>query len=268
MNSRLRGTVAALCLACLSSACATVPSTRTPDPRDPFERVNRGTFAFNQSLDKAVLRPAIRGYRKVTPRVVRTGLSNFFSNAEYPVVILNNLLQGKFGPAASDTGRFLLNTTLGVGGFLDPATDAGLDRNNEDFGQTLGRWGVPAGPYVMIPFLGPYTLRDGFGALADNFVEPRQLLTSQRANNLVWVGGQLDRRSRLSDTDAIIDRAGDPYAFVRSAYLQRRQYLVTDGAAADDESPLEDPLDDPLDDPAGEPQPTEGVSGDTPEAPQ
>jgi phospholipid-binding lipoprotein MlaA len=260
MNSRVRGTLLALGLACLCSACATPPPTRTPDERDPFERINRGSFAFNQALDKAVLRPAIRGYRKVTPRVVRTGLSNFFSNAEYPVVIVNNLLQGKFAPAASDTGRFLLNTTLGIGGLLDPATDAGLDRNNEDFGQTLGRWRVPSGPYVMLPFLGPYTVRDGFGALADNFLEPRQLLSDQSTNNLIWAGGQLDRRSRLSDADAIIDRAGDPYAFVRSAYLQRRQYLVTDGAAADDAEPLEDPLEDP--------ELMEDASGDAPPQPQ
>jgi phospholipid-binding lipoprotein MlaA len=259
MNPRHSRALLALGLACLSSACATAQASRPTDQRDPFERINRGTFAFNQALDKAVLRPVIRGYRKVTPQVVRTGLSNFFSNAEYPVVILNNLLQGKFGPAASDTGRFLLNTTLGVGGFLDPATDAGLDRNNEDFGQTMGRWGVPSGPYVMMPFLGPYTMRDGFGALVDNFAEPRQLLSDQSTNNLLWAGGQLDRRARLSDTDAIVDRAGDPYAFVRSAYLQRRQYLVTDGAVADDE-PLEDPLEDP--------ELMEDVSGDTPEKPE
>jgi phospholipid-binding lipoprotein MlaA len=259
MTTRLPQTLLAFGLACLSSACATAQANRPPDPRDPFERINRGTFAFNQSLDKAVLRPAIRVYRKVTPQVVRTGLSNFFSNAEYPVVLLNNLLQGKVGPAASDTGRFLLNTTLGVGGLLDPATDAGLDRNNEDFGQTMGRWGVPPGPYVMLPFLGPYTMRDGFGALLDNFAESRQLLSDQSTNNLLWAGGQLDRRSRLSDADAILDRAGDPYAFVRSAYLQRRQYLVTDGAVSDEE-PMEDPLEDP--------ELMDEVSGDTPDKPE
>jgi phospholipid-binding lipoprotein MlaA len=146
MDSRDRAKLAlpALFLGLLALAGCATTAPKTADPRDPLERLNRGTFAFNQSLDKAVIRPVIRGYRKVTPRIVRTGLSNFFANAEYPIVIANNLLQGKFGSAANDTGRFLLNTTLGIGGLLDPASDAGLDRNNEDFGQTLGRWGVPS----------------------------------------------------------------------------------------------------------------------------
>ncbi len=222
------------------AGCATT-GPKTPDPRDPLERLNRGTFAFNQSLDEAVVRPVLRGYRKVTPRVVRTGISNFFANAEYPIVIVNNLLQGKFGPAAYDTGRFLLNTTLGVGGLFDPATGAGLERNNEDFGQTLGRWGVPSGPYLMVPFLGPYTLRDGLGGLADDFAEPRHYLEDDSTRGWLWAGGQLNRRAGLTEAEAILDRSGDPYAFVRSAYLQRRQYLVTDGASSDEPPVDEDP---------------------------
>lgn len=256
------------------SGCATAPTN--PDPRDPFERINRSTFAFNQSLDKAVIRPVLRGYRKVTPRVVRTGVSNLFANAEYPVVIVNDLLQGKLGPAANDTGRFLLNTTLGIGGLLDPASDAGLDRNNEDFGQTLGHWGVGPGPYVMLPFLGPFTVRDGFGALGDNFAEPRQYIDDNETRWLLWGASQLNRRAGLTEAEAILDRSGDPYAFVRSAYLQRRQYLVTDGAASDEPTLDEDPaLEDPaLEDPALEdPEPEapalqEGAAGDTPTAPE
>jgi phospholipid-binding lipoprotein MlaA len=251
------------------SGCATA-APRTPDPRDPFEQVNRGTFAFNQSLDKAVIRPVLRGYRKVTPKVVRTGIANFFANIQYPIVIANNVLQGKFGPAANDTGRFLLNTTLGVGGLLDPATDAGLDRNNEDFGQTLGRWGVPPGPYVMIPFLGPYTVRDGLAGIADDVSEPRSYLSADWRWGL-WAGGQLNRRAGLTEAEAILDRSGDPYAFVRSAYLQRRQYLVTDGAVSDEPLADEDPaLEDPaLEDPALEdPELIEDAAGDTPTAPQ
>jgi phospholipid-binding lipoprotein MlaA len=246
------------------SGCATA-APRSPDPRDPFEQINRGTFAFNQSLDKAVVRPVLRGYRKVTPRVVRTGIANFFSNAQYPIVIFNDLLQGKLAPAANDTGRFLLNTTLGVGGLLDPATDAGLDRNNEDFGQTLGRWGVPPGPYVMLPFIGPYTLRDGIAGIADDLAEPRAYLRSDLRWGL-WAGGQLNRRAGLTEAEAILDRSGDPYAFVRSAYLQRRQYLVTDGAVSDEAPVDEDPA---LEDPEMEdPQLMEDASGDTPTAPQ
>jgi phospholipid-binding lipoprotein MlaA len=263
MHARDRATLALpvflLGLLALSGCATTAP--RNPDPRDPLERLNRGTFAFNQSLDKAVIRPVLRGYRKVTPRFVRTGISNFFANAEYPIVIANNLLQGKFGPAANDTGRFLLNTTLGIGGLLDPASDAGLERNNEDFGQTLGRWGVPAGPYVMVPFLGPYTVRDGLGGLADDFAEPRHYMEDDSTRWLLWAGGQLNRRAGLTEAEAILDRSGDPYAFVRSAYLQRRQYLVTDGAGSDDPPVDEDPA---LEDPAL----MEDDAGDTPTAPQ
>jgi phospholipid-binding lipoprotein MlaA len=257
---RLRRSVPTLTLALFAlSGCAGAPPAK-PDPRDPFERINRSTFAFNQSLDKAVVRPVLRGYRKVTPRVVRTGISNVFANAEYPVVIVSNLLQGKFGPAANDTGRFLLNTTLGIGGLLDPASDAGLDRNNEDFGQVLGHWGVAPGPYVMMPFLGPYTLRDGLGGIADNFAEPRQYLQDRQARWLLWGASQLNRRAGLTEAEAILDRSGDPYAFVRSAYLQRRQYLVTDGAGSDEPSVYEDPA---LEDP----ELMEDAAGDTPTAP-
>ena len=251
----------ALPLLCAPAGCATVPPGRTPDPRDPLERVNRGTFAFNQALDKAVLRPVVRGYRKVTPKLVRQGISNFFDNAAYPAVIVNDLLQAKFKPAFQDTGRFLMNTTLGVAGLMDVASDAGLDRNNEDFGQTLGKWGLPPGPYVMVPFLGPYTFRDGFGALADEFAEPRHYLEDDSTRYELWAAGQLDRRANLSEADAILDRAGDPYAFVRSAYLQRRQYLVTDGA-----EPAEEPLEDPLEDP--EMSPADEAAGDSPTAPK
>jgi phospholipid-binding lipoprotein MlaA len=264
MHARDRAIVAlpALLVGLLALAgCSTTTAPKNPDPRDPLERLNRGTFAFNQSLDKAVIRPVVRGYRKVTPKIVRTGISNFFDNAEYPVVIVNNLLQGKVGSAASDTGRFLLNSTLGIGGLLDPASDAGLERNNEDFGQTLGRWGMPSGPYVMMPFLGPYTLRDGLSGLADDFVEPRHYLEDDSTRWLLWAGGQLDRRSGLSEAEAILDRSGDPYAFVRSAYLQRRQYLVTDGAESDEPPVDEDPA---LEDP----ELIEDAAGDTPTAPQ
>lgn len=208
--------------------CATHSSVR-PDPRDPLERVNRATFAFNEALDRTVAKPVARGYRRVTPDLVERGVSNFFSNATYPTVLANNLLQGKFVDALSDTGRLLLNTTLGLGGLLDPASDIGLARNDEDFGQTLGRWGLRSGAYLMLPVLGPYTLRDGFGALVDEFTEPRQYLEDDSTRWGLWAGKQLDKRARLLDADAVLDRAGDKYVLVRSAYLQRREYLVRDG---------------------------------------
>src|SRR3569833_3077546 len=129
--------------------CAAAPAKK--DPRDPWERVNRSTYKFNDTLDKAVLRPVAHGYQNVTPHFVRTGVSNFLDNLDYPLVILNDLLQARFKTFARDTGRLLINTTLGIGGLLDPATPAGLVKNENDFGLTLGRWGVPKGPYFVLP---------------------------------------------------------------------------------------------------------------------
>jgi phospholipid-binding lipoprotein MlaA len=237
--------------------CTTLPSQATPDPRDPLERLNRSTYAFNDGLDRAIVKPLARGYRKATPQFLQTGVSNFFSNAEYPVTLANNLLQGKITAAASDTARFVLNTTFGLGGLFDPATAWGLDRNDEDFGQTLGSWGVPPGPYLVVPFLGPYTLRDGIGSFADDFVEPRAYLEDDSTRWTLWAADKFDRRVRLLDADALLDRTGDPYAFVRSAYLQRREYLVRDGdVPLEDDAMLEDleDLEDPVDpeDPPGD----------------
>ena len=203
--------------------CVTLPTQATPDPRDPLERLNRSTYAFNDGLDRAIFKPVARGSRQVTPRFVQTSVSNFFT------------------AAASDTARFVLNTTFGLGGLLDPATASGLDRNKEDFGQTLGRWGVPPGPYIMVPFLGPSTLRDGLGSFVDDFAEPRAYLEDDSTRWMLWAADKFDRRVRLLDADALLERTGDSYAFVRSAYLQRREYLVRDGdVPLDDEALLEE----------------------------
>ncbi|HYL70143.1 MAG TPA: VacJ family lipoprotein, partial [Candidatus Dormibacteraeota bacterium] len=164
-----------LCLL-LSGGCAAVPPSGTREPRDPWERMNRATYRFNDALDRAILKPVARGYRDVTPRVVQTGVSHFFDNVEYPIVMLNDLLQGEFRPLLSDTGRLLLNTTIGIGGLLDPATAAGLEKNDRDFGQTLGKWGLASGPYFVIPILGPSDVRDTFGRVADTFSDPPSYL--------------------------------------------------------------------------------------------
>jgi phospholipid-binding lipoprotein MlaA len=202
--------------------------------------------AFNEDLDRAFVRPLARGYARVLPEPVQHGVSNVFFNARYPVTLVNNALQGKWTPAFSDVGRFILNTTVGIGGLFDPATAAGLDRHDEDFGQTLGKWGVPAGPYIVLPFLGPYTLRDGIGSFVDDFAEPRSYLEDDSTRYGLWAADKFDRRVRLLDADAVLERTGDSYAFIRSAYLQRREYLVRDGeVAADDlEAELESVFDD------------------------
>lgn len=220
-----------LCLAVLAlatSGCATHTHVR-PDPRDPLEPLNRATFAFNEAFDRALARPVARGYRRITPDPLERSVANFFSNAAYPTVLVNNLLQGKWSAALSDSGRLLLNTTVGFGGLFDPASDIGLARHDEDFGQTLGRWGVPPGAYLVVPFLGPSTLRDGFGSLIDEFTEPRQYLEDDSTRWGLWGGKQLDKRARLLDADAVLARAGDKYSLIRSAYLQRREFLVRDG---------------------------------------
>lgn len=249
----LRLPLLALALAATLTGCATVPEA-SRDTRDPLERVNRSVYAFNDGLDKAVLRPAARGYKAVVPQPVQIGIGNFFANAKYPVTLVNNLLQGKFKAAVSDTARFTLNTTLGLGGILDPATAVGLDVNDEDFGQTLGKWGVPPGPYLVLPLLGPYTLRDGIGSLADDFAEPRAYLEDDSTRWTLWAADRFERRVRLLDADALLDRAGDPYTFVRSAYLQRREFLVRDGDVPAEDLELE-----------MESEPEEDDAGDTPD---
>ncbi len=227
------------------AGCAATPSrsagTSNVDARDPFEPLNRVAYDFNDAVDRALVRPVARGYRKITPQPLQNGFSNFFANAKYPVVVLNNLLQGKLATALADSARFLINTTVGVAGFGDPATRIGLDSHDEDFGQTLGRWGVPAGPYLVVPLFGPNTLRDAAGSLADDFLEPRHYLEDDSTRWTIWAADRLDKRVRLLDADVVLERAGDPYAFVRSAFLQRREFLVRDGNVPTEDTQLEDP---------------------------
>ena len=216
--------VSALSLVLLTLlGCAAAPAKK--DPRDPWERMNRTTYKFNDKLDKAVLRPVARGYQKVTPSFARTGISNFFDNLDYPVVIVNDLLQAKFLTAGRDTGRLLMNTTLGIAGFLDPASTAGLQKNNNDFGLTLARWGVHKGPYFVIPFLGPSDVRDGLGRIPDSFASPRNYIGDTAVHYSLWAVGLLDARYRLLSVDQALDSAYDPYLFLKNAYFQRRDYL-------------------------------------------
>lgn len=244
------------------AGCASLPAG-DPHPRDPWERFNRVTFRFNDALDRAVLRPVARGYVKVMPRAVRTGVSNFFANLETVPTLLNDVLQGKLRDAGHDTARLLLNSTLGLGGLLDPASAAGLDRNDEDFGQTLGKWGVQSGPYLMLPFLGPSTVRDAFGRIPDRFSDPSQYLEDDSTRYSLRVLELIDLRAGLLDLDAELEQSADRYAFVRSTWLQRRDYRVLDGVLdgeGEDPALLDPALNDPaVTDPAvdGTPQPGE-----------
>jgi phospholipid-binding lipoprotein MlaA len=216
------------------AGCATLPSSKT-DPRDPLERFNRASFKVNDTLDRAILRPTARAYVKVMPRVVRTGVSNFFSNLETVTTLVNDALQGKMGAVGHDSARLVLNSTLGLGGLLDPATAAGLDKNDEDFGQTLGKWGVPSGAYLMLPFLGPTTVRDGIGRIPDRFTDPSHYLTDDSTRYAITAVEIVDLRAGLLDLDAQLAQSFDRYAFVRNAWLQRREYKVRDGEVAEEE---------------------------------
>jgi phospholipid-binding lipoprotein MlaA len=216
-------------LVCLGLIMA--PSVTVAAEYDPWEPVNLKVHGFNERLDAIVLRPAAETYNRIMPPLARRGVSNFFSNINDITVLLNNILQLKIVNAASDTGRIVLNTTLGIGGLIDVASAAGLRKNNEDFGQTLGYWGVGAGPYVVLPLFGPSTLRDSFGLVADTVTNPVNHHDEPAVRNSAFVLYQLDRRVAALAVDSMM--MGDPYIFTREAYLQQRQYLVSDGEVQD-----------------------------------
>jgi phospholipid-binding lipoprotein MlaA len=245
----LRTLVPVLALLLTITGCATLPQGEKPDPRDRFERVNRSIFIFNTKVDHALLRPVARGYVKVTPRAVRTGVSNFMSNLTYTTTIINNLLQGHFRDGLNDTTRLVVNTLFGLGGIFDVATPSGLDRHSADFGQTLGKWGVHSGPYVMLPFLGPSTVRDSFGLLVDEYTTPRAYIINEYARWSLFTVDLVNHRANLLDEDKFIDRSYDPYAFIRNVWLQRREYQIHG-----DQSPQEQFPD--SSDAAGDPTPT------------
>lgn len=200
------------------------------NPQDPYEGYNRAMYKFNDTLDKAVLKPVAQGYDAVVPEPISWGISNFFSNLNEITVIINDLLQGKFQQAAHDAGRFGLNSTVGVFGIFDVAGHAGHKKNNEDFGQTLGVWGVEPGAYVVLPLFGPRTVRDSFGLIGDMFTDPVMYVEGDDARLAIAGTRLIDTRARLLKSGKVLAEAtDDEYAYIRDAYLQRRQYLVYDG---------------------------------------
>ena len=222
--------LAALALA----GCAT---QRAPSPSDPFEPVNRATFEFNDNADKFVFKPVAEVYRAVLPNVVLSGVRNFFANLRDPWIAVNQLLQGKVELALSDSWRFLVNSTFGIGGVMDVATDMRLPKHNEDFGQTLGVWGFESGPYLVIPLWGPSSVRDGVGLIADAYAFlpwwiPDWLDLQHRVawqNSLTALDFVNIRANLLDATNILEEAALDRYAFVRDAYFQRRRSLIYDG---------------------------------------
>ncbi|MBE9516851.1 MAG: VacJ family lipoprotein [Proteobacteria bacterium] len=223
-------------------ACASTNGDSAP--YDPWEGFNRSIYIFNDTVDDYVLKPVAEGYEFITPVIVRKGISNFFSNLLEPTVIINDLLQGKLVNFTSDTGRFLINSSIGIGGLFDVATPMGLRQHKEDFGQTLGVWGLPDGPYLVLPFIGPKGVRDGFGWIGDLGTSP---FTYAEPAAAAWGGYALDvvdTRARMLGTKDVLDQAAsdDVYIFVREAYRQKRLGLVYDGNPPVENGAAEDDL--------------------------
>lgn len=214
----------------ITSGCASIEGPA--DPSDPFESYNRAMHGFNQDFDKAIATPVAKAYQKITPTWLDKAITNFFSNLGDFVVLTNDLLQFKFLQAASDTARIVFNSTVGLFGLFDPATKLDFRKHNEDFGQTLGYWGMPTGPYFVLPFLGPSTIRDSAGLAVDYiYVDPvvnyyDDLTTRYSLLALNYIDKRADY---LAATELIETAALDQYIFIREAYLQRRLYHVYDG---------------------------------------
>ncbi len=200
---------------------------------DPLESYNRAMFTFNDKADQWVLKPLAKGYQGVTPDFIERGISRMFANVGEVLNIVNDVLQGKVGQAGNDTGRLLINSTIGLAGFFDVARQVGLEKSDgEDFGQTFGAWGVGEGPYVVLPLLGPSTLRDAPGRFLDSVINPLGQIDHVPTRNQIYGVQVLSLRANLLEAEKLIK--GDKYTFVKDVYLQRREFLVNDGDVEDD----------------------------------
>jgi len=223
--------------------CATAPPDSVTQTQDPWEKFNRSIYAFNDTVDKAIARPVAGAYNRAMPAPARSGFHNMLSNLGEPVTLVNDTLQGKLAQALKDTGRFLINSTLGLLGFFDVAQHMGLPDHKEDLGQTLATWGVPSGPYLVLPLLGPSTVRDAGSLYPDYYTNPLRNDMPPRYKNAVTLASIVDARAALMDANASIDGAYDPYSFVRDAYLQHRRYEIFDGNPPANEEDYELPPD-------------------------
>jgi len=233
---------AAVLLGIAFSAVGCANATKS-DSRDPWEGWNRGVQSFNDKLDDYVMKPISEGYQWATPEFVDRGVTNFFSNVDDIAVVLNDLLQFKFAQTGMDTGRFLVNTTAGVGGLVDVASMIDLPKHNEDLDQTLGAWGVPSGPYLVLPFIGPSTPRGAVGLAGDTAANPINWVSPVVVPYGTGALKTTDMRADLLSSTKIVDEASvDRYEFIRNAYFQQRNYLIHDG-----NPPIEDDLEQQMD---------------------
>lgn len=246
MTSRGASKLGATLLVTISLLLGGCASTQyVESERDPWQGFNRTMYGFNDGLDRAILKPAAQGYKAIAPEFVETGVRNFFENLDDVSVAVNNLLQGKVSSSFSDVGRVLINSTIGVLGFFDVASSMGLTKHEEDFGQTLGAWGFDSGPYIVWPIFGPSTLRDSPSLVVDrvllNPLTYVEIKTLERVG-IIAIDTVSVRAELLSLEETVDEISTDRYTFIREAYLDRREFLVNDGAAAD--SDLYDELDD------------------------
>lgn len=246
-NDRKRRPVAMLFIVLLCiSACATNNEIEGQPVRaesDPWEPMNRGIYGFNHAVDKVTLKLVARGYRKVVPQFARRGVTNFSENLFTPRSALNNFLQGKGKAGFSDIGRFIINTTIGVGGLFDVASAAGFQEYGEDFSQTLAVWGLPEGPFVFIPFLGPHTLLDAIALPVDLLSDPLAYYNDTSVRDRVYVLRVIDLRARLLTAETLVEDSQDPYITLRESYLQNRLYEVHDGNPPEDDDFYDEFLD-------------------------
>lgn len=250
--------VPALLLVLVLGGCATPKATSfATAERDPWEQSNRRIYGWNRKVDKVTLRPAAQAYRTAVPEIGRKAITSFFSNYGEPANFVNAVLQGKIKQALRTVDRFVVNSTLGVGGVNDVATDLGRPQEPEDFGQTFATWGIGSGPYIMLPFFGPATLREAVAFPLDFIIDPSDFTRNALLSPNWFVrGGQIafrltNTRARLIDAggDQMLAGSLDEYTLVKSAYLQRRKSLLFDGSPPIEDDPFADPMDAPLDAP-------------------
>ena len=216
----------------MCAGIALVPVAVQAAEDDPWEGVNRAIFRFNDVVDTYTLKPIAQGYQYIAPQFVEDGVHNFFNNIGDVGNLANNVLQAKPAAAGTDTARLIFNTTFGLLGFIDVGTHMGLQRSDEDFGQTLGYWGVPSGPFVMLPLLGPSTVRDTVAIYPDNYTRPYRYIDHVPTRNSAMGVDIIDTRASLLSAEKMI--TGDKYTFIRNAYLQNREFKVKDGQVEDD----------------------------------
>jgi len=236
-------------LALLASGCATQhPAAAKEDrsPADPWEPLNRRISAFNDNVDRFTFKPLAKGYEKVIPSPIRRGINNFSKNLLGPLFIINNFLQGKGRRGFSETGRFLANSTLGIGGLFDVGQAMGMETYREDFGETLAVWGVPDGPFVVVPILGPRTLRDAVMIPLNFAADPSYYIDDDAIRWSLYGIRAIDVRAQLFAAEALIEDSFDRYLTVRESYLQNRQYLIYDGDPPEDDDFYDD-FEDPED---------------------